>query len=372
MEKQKILISINTSWNIFNFRRNLLSHLADSGFEIHAAAPFDAYSEKLEKLGLFFYDLPMEKKGTNPMADYRLFVAYRKLINDIRPGICLFYTIKPNIYGTLAAARAGIPVVNNISGLGTVFLRKGLSSTIAKALYKLALKKSSHTFFQNEEDRQLFIDQGLIERSKTSVIPGSGIDTDYFIPGESAKKDATFRFLMVSRLIFDKGIMEYLSAAEKVGKKYPNARFEILGRPEQEANLGLSKEQIETYVNKGIVEWTDEQEDIREILSQADVIVLPSYREGLSRALLEACSMAKPIIATDVAGCRELVDQGKNGFLCRPKDSDSLAEVLERAIGLKQEERLQMGQYGRNLVKSSYDQKLIFKAYQNAIANILK
>jgi glycosyltransferase involved in cell wall biosynthesis len=371
MENRKILISINTSWNIYNFRRNLLVHLKNEGFEIHVAAPTDAYSDKLKNLGFYFHSLKMDKKGSNPLADYRLYRDYRKLISKIRPHISLFYTIKPNIYGTLAATESNVPVLNNISGLGTVFLRKSLSSLIAKSLYKIALKKSSLVFFQNEDDRQLFIRKKLIKSENSALIPGSGIDIEYFKPIAKERMNAKLRFLMVSRLIYDKGVLEYLKAAEIVREKY-DVEFELLGRPENEANLGLSENSIREFAKKGIVNWTNELEDVRESISDADIIVLPSYREGLSRALLEACSMAKAIITTDVPGCRELVDQGRNGFLCKAKDPQSLANAMTKAIEMRREKLIEMGQIGRELVKTQYNEKLIFRAYQNAIANNLK
>lgn len=369
--KKKVLISINTSWNIFNFRRNLLQHLMDTGMSIIACAPGDSYSQKLIDLGIEFREIPMSQKGTNVLEDLKLLLAYRRIIKETKPDICLFYTIKPNIYGSLAAHLAGIPYINNISGLGTVFLRKRLSSSIAKLLYKLALKNSAQIFFQNQDDKKLFVDKGIIAHKKLKVLPGSGIDLNHFKSLKDKSSSKGFTFLMVSRLVFDKGVQEFIGAAEIVRKTYPNTIFEFLGKAEDEGNLGYSKNEMGQISKQKNIVWHSLKEDVRPYLENADVIVLPSYREGMSRALIEALAMEKAILTTDVPGCRELVNNEQNGLLCKAKNVNDLAEKMIKFIEIPEENIIRMGQNGRLFIKKSYSDEIIFESYLNAITDKL-
>ncbi len=372
MSKRRILISINTAWNIYNFRRNLIRFLISNNYHVITLAPSDSYSKKLEELGCEVHDLPMNAKGSNPFEDLRLLQTYKKQFKRLRPDICLFFTIKPNIYGSLACKQLGISFINNISGLGTVFLRNSISSIIAKRLYKKALHASKHIFFQNENDLDVFRMQHLLSHEKYSVIPGSGIDLDYFKALNIVNRSKTaFTFLMVSRLIFDKGIREYIQAAEIVMEKHPNTVFEILGRAEGDAQLGYSKNEFKKIVTRKSLVWHEEQSDVRPFIENADTIVLPSYREGMSRSLLEACAMEKPVITTDTPGCNDIVIDKLNGFLCEINNADSLANAMIKMINLDKNERKEMGKKGREIVKKRFADQIIFDAYINAITENL-
>lgn len=343
----------------------------DHGMKVFACAPKDEFSHKLISLGIEFHDIKISQKGTNAFDDFNLLLSYKKIIKDIRPDICLFYTIKPNIYGSLAAQSENVPFINNISGLGTVFLRNRPSSYIAKLLYKRALKNSSHVFFQNQDDLNLFKETGIILHNRREVLPGSGIDVDYFKPKHVNVNNENFTFLMVSRLIFDKGIREYIKATQIVRNKFPNVNFNILGQAEEKGNLGFTKSEIIQISDENNIEWHSLKVDVRPYMSQADVIVLPSYREGMSRALLEALSMEKAILTTDVPGCRELVNKNQNGLLCKAKDANDLAQKMIELIEMPIEKVKQMGKNGRLFVKKSFAEELIFEAYNNAIADKL-
>jgi glycosyltransferase involved in cell wall biosynthesis len=372
MSKKRILISINTSWNIYNFRRNLIQFLINQGFHVIALAPKDAYSEKLEVLGCEYHSLKMNQKGKNPLEDLKLYRDYVNYLKDLKPDICLFYTIKPNIYGSMAALRLGIPYINNISGLGTVFLRPSLSSTIAIQLYKSALKKSSMIFFQNSADLQVFLQKKIIKSQEHQVLAGSGIDTDYFsTKAKTQNKNEHVHFLMISRLIYDKGIREYLEAAVQILASRDDLKFEILGKDEADGKLGMSRTEIQSQIDQTGIIWHGEQEDVRTFIENADVIVLPSYREGMSRALLEACSMSKPIVASDVPGCRELVNNGETGILCEERNATSLKKSILEIASIGHNSRLKMGQKAREMVKANYSEHIIFKAYLNAITEKL-
>ncbi len=368
---KKIVISINTSWNIYNFRLGLIEALQEEGYMVYALAPKDKYVVKLEEIGVECIDIFINNKGTNPFEDIRTIWEYYKIYKKVKPDVALHYTIKPNIYGTIGAKLAGVKVVNNISGLGRVFLDDSISSRIARSLYKIALKFSSKVFFQNPYDRELFIDHRLVKKDKTSILAGSGIDTKKFIPLPKEIQDDKFRFLFIARLIEDKGIMEYVKSAKEILNKYENVEFLILGAFYFENPTAITKEQVKAWEGEGIVTYLGVSDSVQDYIKESDCVVLPSYREGLSRVLLEAFSMAKPIITTDTAGCKDVVDDGIDGFLCEVKSSHSLAEAMKKMLGLSEFERKEMGQRGREKVISKFDEKIVIDSYKKVLSNIL-
>ncbi len=379
MKNKTIAIVINTSWNIFNFRLGLLKALQDEGYRIVAIAPKDEYSEKLEALGFEYHNININNKGTNPLEDAKLVYAFYKLYKEIAPDVLLQYTIKPNIYGSMAAGMLGIPVISNISGLGTVFLNDDLSSKIARFLYKIALKVPEKVFYQNAHDRELFIDSNLVKEEKTDLLPGSGIDTEKFKPLEKNKENTNvLRFLFIARLVKDKGIVEFVRAAKQISvqrsafsiEEEREVEFYILGAFYPGNPTAITETEMKVWEEEGYVKYLGVSDDVKTLIAEADCIVLPSYREGLSRVLLEAASMAKPIITTNVPGCREVVDNGVNGYLCEVKDADSLAEQMEKMILLSDEVRSEMGRKGREKVMKEFDEKIVIRKYQEAISVI--
>ena len=366
-----IAIVINTSWNIYNFRVGLLKALQEDGYKIVAIAPRDNFSHKLEELGFEYYEVKMNNKGTNPFEDLKLIADYYKLFKTIKPDVTLHYTIKPNIYGTLSATLAGIPVINNVSGLGTVFLDDRLSSKIARWLYRFTFRFSKKVFFQNEHDRELFIESGLVDAEKTDCLPGSGIDTKKEIPLHHSVKRKGACFLFVARLLRDKGLVEFVDAARIIKAKYPDVTFNILG-PYYHANpTAVTGQEIGAWQKEGVVNYLGISDNVENIMIHTDCVVLPSYREGLSRVLLEASIIAKPIITTDVPGCRELVDEGFNGFLCRVKDATDLADKMERMLLLEDLDRINMGLHGRQKIIHEFDEKVVIEKYKAAIIEVL-
>lgn len=366
-----VAIVINTSWNIYNFRVGLLKALQSEGYRIVTIAPEDSFTHKLVESGFEYHPVKMNNKGTNPLEDLRLTADLYRLFKKIGPDILLFYTIKPNIYGTIAAALAGIPVINNISGLGTVFLDDSLSSRIARILYRFALRHSQKVFFQNGHDRELMVQSRLVQSAKTDVLPGSGIDTKKEIPLHHTVKKRSVCFLFVARLIKDKGLLEYIEAARILKSKYPEAEFAVLGPFYHGNPTALSEEEVYAWEREGIIRYLGVSDDVENIIIHADCVVLPSYREGLSRVLLEASLLAKPIITTDVPGCRELVDEGYNGYLCRVKDSRDLAEKMERMYLLEDLDRILMGLHGREKIVNEFDEKIVIEKYLDAIETVL-
>lgn len=371
--KKTIAIVINTSWNIFNFRMGLLKALKDEGYNIVAIAPYDFHTEKLIDYGFEYHDINMNNKGTNPIEEFRLLREFYKVYKEVNPDLLLQYTIKPNVYGSLAASLLDIPVISNISGLGTVFLNKKPSSIIARLLYKLALhrKAPKKVFFQNQNDRALFIKSKLVKKKKTDILPGSGIDTEKFKPVEStAHESKKLHFLFIARLIRDKGLGEYVEAARMLKRKYPEAVFNILGTYYPGNPTAVTHDEIEMWEAEGIIHHLGATDEVSAMIAEHDCVVLPSYREGLARVLLEGASMAKPIVTTNVPGCKDVVDDGITGYLCDVKDADSLAQQMEKLLLLSVDERSEMGRRGREKVIAEFDEKIVIEKYKKEIKKI--
>jgi glycosyltransferase involved in cell wall biosynthesis len=376
VRQKTVGIVINTSWNIYNFRLGLLKALQAEGYRIVCIAPRDEYSQKLQALGFEYREIRINNKGTNPFEDAKLVYDFYRLYAELRPDVLLHYTIKPNIYGSVAAGRLGIPVISNISGLGTVFLSDTLSSKIAKLLYKVALRVPKKVFFQNGQDRELFIRSGLVKAEKTGLLPGSGIDTEMFRPKAERAADGTLRFLFIARLVRDKGIAEYVEAAKRIQNsefrsQNPAPRFLILGAYYLGNPTAITEMQMQAWEEERTVTYLGTSDHVASVIADADCVVLPSYREGLSRVLLEAAAMAKPIITTDVPGCHEVVDDGVNGYLCRAKDAVSLAEAMQKIIDLSEEQRREMGQKGREKVVAEFDERIVIGQYRHAIDEVV-
>lgn len=366
-----VAIVINTSWNIYNFRLGLLKALQKEGYKVVAIAPKDEYSDKLEGFRCEYHNITINNKGTNPVEDIKLVGAFYQLYKKIKPDVLLHYTIKPNIYGTIAARLAGVPVISNISGLGTVFLNHSLSSKVARLLYKIALINPKKVFYQNNDDRTLFIESKLVSEDKTGLLPGSGIDTVKFAPIELNKTKDDFCFLFIARLVKDKGLLEYVEAARLLKANYPKVHFKVLGAFYPGNPTAIKPDEMTLWEQDNLVEYLGTNNDVASVISQSDCVVLPSYREGLSRVLLEAASMAKPIVTTDVPGCRDVVDDGVNGFLCKARDAEDLARQMEKMTQLEEPQRIQMGKKGREKVIKEFDEKIVIDKYLRAIGDIV-
>ncbi len=367
----KIAIVLNTSWNIYNFRINFIKELLKLGHEVHTIAPIDDFSKELELIGCIHHNIRMDSRGANPIKDsaliLELFMTYRK----IRPDVILHYTIKPNVYGTLAAAMLGIPSINNVCGLGTVFLKKNIVSAVAKLLYRFSFRFASKVFFQNSDDLHLFVDNRLVSNTAADILPGSGIDLDKFYPVDY-RRNKKFTFLLISRLITDKGILEYISAVKKLKADGIDAAFQILGAKDPLHKRGIKTEIIDEWITSNTIEYLGTTSDVRPHIHNADCIVLPSYREGTPRTLLEAASSAKPIIATDVPGCNHVVEHGYNGLLCKMKDSDDLASKMLEISSMTTEALTRFGKNGRTKMEAEYNESLVINKYLSALAEIKK
>lgn len=365
----KIVLVANTSWNIYNFRAGLVDFLLQKDCEIHILAPKDAYTEAIQSWNVEYHEIFLENKGTNPLKDLQFHQQLFRLYRRIKPNVVLHFTIKPNIYGTLACRRLQIPCINNVSGLGTTFLHKNFASKVAHALYRFTFRFADKVFFQNADDQELFIRKKLVKPEITALLPGSGVNLEKFQPLPQENKE-NFVFLMIARLIYDKGVREYVEAAKILKKQYPKVIFWLIGDFENNPENPLNITPQEVNLWQGEIEYLGKKSDVRPYIAQADVVVLPSYREGTPRSLLEAAAMAKPLIATEVAGCKEVVMEGKNGFLCQARNPESLAKAMQKMLLLTENERKIMGENSRKFVEERFDEKIVFKKYWQAICEV--
>jgi glycosyltransferase involved in cell wall biosynthesis len=366
-----VMIAVNTTWNLVNFRSGLIAGLLNAGHRVLAVAPPDKYIPELKKLGCRFIPLPMDNKGTNPGKDLVLFWRFYQLLSRECPDVFLGYTVKPNVYGSIAAHRLGIPVINNIAGLGSVFTESSWITGVVKFLYKRALSRSSRIFFQNEDDRVLFVSSGLVSFGITDRLPGSGVDLDKFVPQALPNGDRV-RFLLVARMLWDKGIAEFVQAARLLRQRGVQAELCLLGFLDVQNPSAISRRQMDEWVDEGVINYLGVSDNVSDVIATADCVVLPSfYREGVPRTLLEAAAMARPIVTTDSVGCREVVDDGVNGYLCKPKDAVDLAEKLQKIIDLGQAGLTQMGVLSRKKVEQEFDEQIVIDKYLKAIDGIL-
>lgn len=365
--KKKILILANSDNGLYNFRKELIQELINPGkyltdrvdepAEVYIALPNGKRIDELKELGCKFIDIPIERHGTNPIHELKLYRKYITVLKKIRPDIVFTYTIKPNLYGGMACKKLNIPCLMNITGLGTAVENSGIMQKLIILLYRLAVPSAKKIFFQNSENEQYFADQGL-SVEKHCMIPGSGVNLDKFVVSDYPSEE-TIEFVFISRIMKEKGIDQYLEAAKCIRNKYPYTKFHICGDCEAEY-----KGRLEQYVNEHIVIYHGRVNDIPEVHKKTHCTIHPTYYpEGMSNVLLEACASGRPIITTDRSGCREIVDNGVNGFIVEQKNSDDLVEKIERFLVLPYEEKKKMGLAGRKKVEQQFDRKIVVKKY---------
>ena len=370
----KIVICLNTAWNLVNFRSGLIRAMVAKGYEVVAIAPDDKYAEGLTSLGCRFIPMSMDSQGTHPGRDALLLYRLFHLLRTECPDVYLGYTVKPNVYGSIAAYFLGIPVVNNIAGLGAVFGKKGPILYFVKTLYRIALSRSAKIFFQNKDDRDLFIESGLVRPAQTDVLPGSGVDLKKFnVPQPKAENHLSrkFRFLLIARMLWDKGIGEYVEAAKILHQRWPHVECCLLGFLDAKNPGAINRTQMDELVAQGVV-YLGSSDNVAIEIANADCIVLPSYyREGTPRVLLEAAAMGRPIITTNAVGCREVVDDGINGYLCKIRDARDLVNKMELMLTLSIEQREAMGLQGRKKMEAEFDERIVIEKYLAVINSIV-
>ena len=365
----RIGIAINKAWNIYNFRKGIIKSLIQAGHDVVAIAPPDEYVDRIRQLGCEFVAFPLSDTGTNPITEVQSIFRLHQLLKKQKIDILLTYTIKVNLYGTLAARWNRIPIICNVSGLGTAFLAKTPSAWIAKKMSGLILNRASHIFFQNPDDQRDFLKETGMDQDKSSLIPGSGIDLEAF--GQDVLQlPADYQFVMLSRLIIEKGVVEYGEAAGIVKEKYPEVSFLLVGSLDKDHARSIDKARLDGWVEKGYLDYLEHLDDISSVIRQSEVVVLPSYREGTPRVLLEGAALGRPLITTDTPGCREVVRHGMNGFLCEIKSAASLAAQCMHYLSLDDAKKRNLGEKGRELVAQKFDEKIVINAYMDKI-NVL-
>jgi len=381
----RIAVIANSSWYLVNFRLSLMKALTAAGHEVVAVGPPDNYVGKLAAAGIRHRAVPLAAASVNPIRELGTVLALYRVIRDEGIEMVFSYTPKGNIYSAIAAAMNGSLTVPNISGLGRVFSRRSPLTWLVKQLYRWTFWRAVRVFFQNHDDLALFVRLGLVRAEKAQRLPGSGVDLVRFAPAERGTASASaeralqagaaeassrrnFAFLLVARLLWDKGVGEYIEAARKVRLKYPAVKFRLLGFLDVQNPSAIPKAKVEAWVAEGVVAYLGSTDDVLPYLSEADCVVLPSfYREGVPRTLLEAAAMARPLITTDAPGCRDAVDDGVTGLLCRPQDADDLADKMLRMIEMDRDELLAMGRRGREKMVREFDERIVISHYLQVV-----
>jgi len=368
----KILLVSRCAWTLFNFRQGLIRDLKAEGHQVVCAGgEGDGYEERLRSLGVRFTGLPIDRRALRPWKDARLLLALNRLYRAERPDVVHHFTIKPVIYGSLIARMARVPwVVNTVTGLGYVFTGSAPRwlRPLVEQMYRRALAAADRTFFQNTEDLRLFVERGMVAPARAEALAGSGVDIEHFSPRPSASPRAP-QVLMVSRVLADKGVREFVAAAAAIRRARPDVEFVLLGRRDDRNPTAIPTDEIARWQSDGTVRWVDEVEDVRPHLAEAAVVVLPSYREGTPRALLEAAAMGRAIVATDIPGCREVVEDGVNGYLVLPRDSVALAGALHRLLA-DPSEQARMGARGREKVLREFDERAVVARMKHAYREV--
>ena len=360
----RILIITNVFGGLYSFRKELVEKLASEN-ELICALPDDPGKGWFDEIGCRFIEVPTDRRGTNPLSDYKLYKTYRRLIREVKPDVVLTYTIKPNIYGGIASAREGIPCIANITGLGTGILNKAVLKRLITSLYRRALRKAVCVFFQNTENQRFFIDEKIV-KGKNRLIPGSGVNLERHRIEEYPQNDSITRFLFIGRVMKEKGIDEFLQAADSVKKKYPKTSFDIIGRLEEDNYQTILKD----YQERGIIQFHGPQNDVHSFIKNSHATVNPSYHEGMSNVLLESASTGRPVIASNIPGCRETFEDGESGLAFEPRNAQDLTDKLIKFIELPYEKKKAMGIAGRRKVEKEFDRNIVIDAYMEEINKI--
>lgn len=360
----RVAIVLNASWNIVNFRMGLLKGIAAAGHEVIAIAPRDEFSDRIP---FEYHELPMNARGTNPVRELGLLADMIRVFRKARPDVLLTFTPKPNIYGSLAARALGIPVIANVAGLGTMFTGGALARLLMEGLYRVAFGKTAHVFFQNEEDREYFTGKGIVPSVRSSRIYGSGVDLERFVP-QASPSSPPLTFLLVSRLLWEKGVGDYVQAARMVKSAGIAARFRIAGIFDEGNPKAVSREQMTDWVSEGIVEFLGALDDVRDAISESDCLVLPStYREGVPRVLIEGAALGRPLIAYENVGVGDVAISGRNGILAPAGDIGKLAAAMTDFAAMPESARTEMGRESRRIAEERFDEKRILQAYLSAL-----
>ncbi len=364
----KILILTNYANGLVLFRKELLQSFLEKNIQVKVSVPFDENCKKIEELGCEVIPTPLERRGNNPLRDGKLFLFYRKLLKTERPDVVLTYTIKPNLYGGLACKMAKIPYLVNITGLGTALENGGMLSKILLTFYQISTKKAKRVFFQNSENMRFFHENN-IALDNSYLLPGSGVNLETHAFHEYPSETEGITFLSVIRIMKDKGIEEFLVAAEKMKQAHDNIHFLLVGEYEEETR-DFYAPWIKKLCDMGSIQYLGHIDNVPEIMAKSHVIIHPSYHEGLSNVLLEAAACGRPVLSSNVAGCRETYIEGISGLSFMPKDTESLMHAIETILTYTEADRREMGIRGREHVKAVFDRRIVIDTYIKEISHI--
>lgn len=373
-QRATITLSANTSWYLFNFRASTIRALVAAGYRVVFLAPPDDYVTRLAELGAVWQPLPMDNAGTHPGRDFVLLGRLLRYYRALRPVVAFHFTIKNNVYGTWAAHALGIPAVNNVSGLGTAFIRPGPVAAVVRALYRLSQPLAHRVYCQNAEDFDLLRQRRLVPVGRLELLPGSGVDLQRFQPNLRVARapGAPLRLLYAGRMLADKGLHELMEAVGRMNAADVRCELSLCGFAGAENVSAIGEATLRQWAQQPGVRWLGPSDDMPSVYAHADAVVLPSYREGMPRSLLEAAAMGLPAIATDVPGCRHIVRDGENGLLCEPRSADALFAALERLLALSDTERATLGAAGRTRVEVEFDEQLVVKAALDVVADLCR
>lgn len=361
----RILILTNHDLGLYKFRKEVLETLLKEN-EVFVSMPRGIFTDKIIEMGCHYIDTSFERKGKNPFKDLELLNFYKKTIRDVRPDVVLTYTIKPNVYGGLACQQLKVPYIANVTGLGSAIENGGLLQFISLNLYKLGLKKADMVFFQNDANRDFMLEKNAVGKNY-DMLPGSGVNLSQYEVSEFPN-DETIDFTYVGRLMKEKGFELYMEAAKYITGKYPNTRFHVCG-PDEDNYRDLVKE----LSDKGTLVYEGYVDDMKEVYKRIQCTIHPTYYpEGMSNVLLESLACGRPIITTDRPGCKEIVEDGVNGFVVKQNDLNDLIEKIEKYLSLSNEERKQLGLNGRHKVEKEFDRNIVINKYLDAIDKVTK
>jgi glycosyltransferase involved in cell wall biosynthesis len=378
---KKITIVSNTSWFVYNFFKASITEFMRDGNKVFIIAPKDNYTLRLQKLGCVYFDLPLCRSGGNIAKEIKTIKKLHNLHKEISPDCILNFTPKVNIYSTLSARLLNIPVINSVSGLGTIFSDRGVKSYCGKALLKFTQPLANHIVFQNNDDWKVYLKHRLVKKESSSRINGIGVNLKDFKP-HACENDGVVRFILVARMLYNKGVPEFVEAANKVqehfiirhkaGYKVPSFEFSLLGFVDEGNPNSIPIEQLNYWNDNTLVNFLGRTDDVYSIVKNYDCVVLPSYyREGVPQCLIEAAAMAKPIITTDNVGCRETVEHNKSGFIVNPKSVPELKEAMIKMIELTHQQRLAFGEYGQKIAKRDFCHLKTSQHYLKVIEKII-
>jgi glycosyltransferase involved in cell wall biosynthesis len=360
-----ITLSANSSWYLYNFRKTTLREALLRGYKVICISPEDSYHLKLIDMGCIHKPMNFYSSSKNPFLDFIIFLKFFLIYRKIKPDMAFHFTIKNNIYGTLAARLLWIPAVNNVSGLGTAFISFSLSSIIVKLLYKISQPFAYKVFCQNNEDYDYLINHKLVPKKNLALLPGSGVDLKRFNTNlnATANRNSIFTFLFAGRMLKDKGVLELIDAVRHVNQKKQRCKLILCGFSDVDNISAINQETLNSFSLIQGIEWIGPSDSIEEVLALVDCVVLPSYREGMPKILLEAGAMGLPSLASDVPGCRDVIQDGVNGLLFKPKNVQSLKKAIEHMLSMKDSERERMGSSAKRIIEKHFDETIVVNTF---------